>query len=339
MSESGVEIIPAVLPSEFPVPAIIADAGGKASEHFLEFFAATIRNKNTRAAYVQAAAQFFRWCEDYQLQLSTIRPLHVSAYIESKALTAPSIKQHLAALRGLFNWLVVKQVVPENPAMFVKGPRFSRQTGITPIMEAEQMRQLLDSIKVTRRIKIPRKHGGGYREVADLKGLRDRAAIAIMGYTFARVSAVVGLTLGDYRLEGKRGRLRLMEKGNKEKLVWLHREGEEYLDAYLAAAGIEDAKAPMFQTLDKAHILSGEAISRRDMLRAVKQRCKAAGLSDSFCNHTFRGTGITVFLNNGGSLEAAQDMANHTDPRTTKLYDRRKDLASLSEIERRIAFE
>jgi integrase/recombinase XerD len=339
VSESGVEIIPAVLPSEFPVPAIIADAGGKASEHFLEFFAATIRNKNTRAAYVQAAAQFFRWCEDYQLQLSTIRPLHVSAYIESKALTAPSIKQHLAALRGLFNWLVVKQVVPENPAMFVKGPRFSRQTGITPIMEAEQMRQLLDSIKVTRRIKIPRKHGGGYREVADLKGLRDRAAIAIMGYTFARVSAVVGLTLGDYRLEGKRGRLRLMEKGNKEKLVWLHREGEEYLDAYLAAAGIEDAKAPMFQTLDKAHILSGEAISRRDMLRAVKQRCKAAGLSDSFCNHTFRGTGITVFLNNGGSLEAAQDMANHTDPRTTKLYDRRKDLASLSEIERRIAFE
>ena len=86
---------------------------------------------------MQAAAQFFRWCEQYDLQLASIRPLHVSAYIESKALTAPSIKQHLAALRGLFNWLVIKQVVPENPALFVKGPKFSRKIGITPIMEAE----------------------------------------------------------------------------------------------------------------------------------------------------------------------------------------------------------
>ena len=320
------------------MPAIIAAAGDKASEHFLEFFAATIRNKNTRAAYVQAVAQFFRWCEEYGLQLRSIRPLHVSAYIESKLLSAPSIKQHLAALRGLFNWLVIKQVVPDNPAIFVKGPRFSRQVGIT-IMEAEQMRQLLDSIQVTRKIKVPTKHGGGDKEVADLKGLRDRAAISIMAYTFARVSAVVGLSLADYRLEGKRARLRLMEKGNKEKLVWLHREAEEFLDVWLAAARIEDAATPIFQTLDKAHRLTGEAINRRDMLRAVKERCIAAGLSEEFCNHTFRGTGITVFLNNRGSLETAQDMANHSDPRTTKLYDRRKELATLSEIERRIAFE
>lgn len=337
------ELIPSpLLPArlgEFPVPAVIADAGDKASEHFLEFFAATIRNKNTRAAYVQAAAQFFCWCEDRRLRLATIRPLHVSAYIESKPLTAPSIKQHLAALRGLFNWLVIKQVVPDNPALFVKGPKFSRTVGITPIMEAEQVRLLVDSIPVTRKVKVPKKHGGGFKEVADIKGLRDRAAIAIMAYTFARVSAVVGLRHGNYRLEGKRARLRLLEKGNKEKLVWLHREAEEFLDAYVAAAGIEDDDAPLFQTLDKAHSLTGETITRRDMLRVVKERCRAAGLSETFCNHTFRGTGMTVFLSNGGSLEAAQDMANHADPRTTKLYDRRKDLANLSEIERRIAFE
>jgi integrase/recombinase XerD len=84
--------------------------------------------------------------------------------------------------------------------------------------------------------------------------------------------------------------------------------------------------------------LNGQAISRRDMLRVVKERCIAAGLSEEFCNHTFRGTGITVFLHNGGALEAAQSMANHSDPRNTKLYDRRKDLA-LSEIERRILIE
>lgn len=323
------------------MPAIIAAAGDKASEHFLEFFAATIRNKNTRAAYVTAVAQFCSWCQENALQLGGVRPLHVSAYIEMKlqSLTAPSVKQHLAALRGLFNWLVIKQVVSDNPALFVKGPKFSRQVGITPIMEAEQMRQLLDSIPVVRKVRIPRKHGGGHKEVVDIKGLRDRAAIAIMAYTFARVSAVVGLRLRDYRIEGKRARLRLMEKGNKEKLVWLHREAEEFLDAYIKEAGVADADAPLLQSLDKAHRPTGEAINRRDMLRVVKERCLAAELSEEFCNHTFRGTGITVFLHNGGALEAAQDMANHSDPRTTKLYDRRKDLATLSEIERRIAFE
>jgi hypothetical protein len=102
------EILPALPDSPLPVPAVIACAGARASEHFLEFFAATIRNKNTRAAYVQVAAQFFRWCEQYDLKLGAIRPLHVAAYIESKPMTAPSIKQHLVALRGLFNWLVIK---------------------------------------------------------------------------------------------------------------------------------------------------------------------------------------------------------------------------------------
>jgi hypothetical protein len=86
----------------FPVPAIIADAGEKASEHFLGFFAATIRNKNTRAAYMQAVVQFCRWCEEHELRLAGIRPLHMSAYIEALEMSAPSVKQHLAALRGLF---------------------------------------------------------------------------------------------------------------------------------------------------------------------------------------------------------------------------------------------
>jgi site-specific recombinase XerD len=175
------EVLPALPDSTLPVPRLIAAAGDKASEHFLEFFAATIRNKNTRAAYMQAVGQLCTWCEDNGLQLTGIRPLHVSAYIESKEMSAPSIKQHLAALRGLFNWLVIRQVVPDNPALFVKGPKFSRQVGITPIMEAEQMRQLLDSIPLVRKVKIARKHGGGHKEVADLKSLRDRADCRSIG--------------------------------------------------------------------------------------------------------------------------------------------------------------
>ena len=126
-----------------------------------------------------------------------------------------------------------------------------------------------------------------------------------MAYTFGRVSAVVGTNLSDYRHEGKRARLRLMEKGNKEHLVWLHREAEEFLDAYIKEAGLEDARAPLFQSLDKMHRPTGEALLRRDMQEAVKVRCKAAGLSEEFCNHTFRGAGMTVYLQNGGSLEGA----------------------------------
>src|SRR5580704_12077812 len=112
---------------------------------------------------------------------------------------------------------------------------------ITPILEPDQMRKLLDSIPTTREVKISRKHGGGVRVEADVKGLRDRAIIAIMAYTFARVSAVLKLKRGDYSLQGKRARLRLLEKGNKEKLVWLHHEAEEFLDAYLDAANISEA--------------------------------------------------------------------------------------------------
>ncbi|MBV8904909.1 MAG: tyrosine-type recombinase/integrase [Acidobacteriia bacterium] len=322
MTESTA-VAPVLSTAALPVPAILAEAGGHARERFFEFFAAQIRNRNTRGAYLQAAHQFFAWCGEHRLALLEIRPLHVAAYIESKQreLSPPSIKQHLAGLRMLFNWFVVGQVLPANPALFVKGPKFSRQVGITPILEPEQMRDLLDSI-----------------ETGSLKGLRDRAAIALMAYTFARVTAVILLRREDYRLQGKRAQLRLHEKGGKEKLVWLHHEAEEYLDRYLEKAAIADPKAPLFQSMDKLHRLTGQGIGRRDLLRAVKQRCAQAGLPATICNHTFRGTGITVFLQNGGSLEAAQDMANHADPRTTKLYDRRKDLATLSEIERRIAF-
>jgi site-specific recombinase XerD len=320
---ASVELLPALTSASLPVPALIADAGQQTSEHFLEFFAASLRNRNTRAAYVQATAQFFAWCEERQLHLHTIRPLHVAAYIEGKQtiMSAPSIKQHLAGLRSLFNWLVVKQAVPSNPVLFVKGPRFSREVGVTPILEPAQMRALLDSLASD-----------------SLKSLRDRAIIAVMGYTFARVSAVAGLRREDYSLAGKRPRLRLHEKGGKEKIVWPHHQAEEYLDAYLEATGPLEAKAPLFPSVSKNHHLTGNAMSRTDMLRMVKNRCLSAGLPPEICNHTFRGTGITVFLQNGGALEAAQGLAGHSDPRTTKLYDRRKDLATLSEIERRIAY-
>jgi integrase len=139
----------------------------------------------------------------------------------------------------------------------------------------------------------------------------------------------------DYFQNGKRWWLRLHEKGGKRHEVPAHHNAEAYLDAYLAATQIvADKKGPLFRTIDRHRRLTSRAISRGDALRMIKRRARAAGLPESTCCHTFRATGITAFLLNGGSIENAQAIAAHESPRTTKLYDRRSDEITLDEIER-----
>jgi hypothetical protein len=107
------------------VPAIVADSGDRAAKRFLEYFGVTIRNRNTRMAYLHAARRFFTWCEREQIgQLVDIEPLHVGAYIEmlGDSFEKPTVKQHLAAIRKLFDWLVVGQILATNPAHAVRGP-------------------------------------------------------------------------------------------------------------------------------------------------------------------------------------------------------------------------
>src|SRR4051794_36771917 len=147
------------------VPALIADAGDGATKRFFEFFTANIPNPNTRAAYAQAVAQFARWCEQRGLYLRAIEPIAVAAYIEQlKArLAPPSVKQHLAAIRMLFDWLVTGQVLPTNPASSVKAPKHVVRKGKTPVLSAQDARVLLDSIDTT-----------------TVLGLRDRALLGVM---------------------------------------------------------------------------------------------------------------------------------------------------------------
>lgn len=203
------------------LPAIIGRAGEQAAWRFVEFFAATIRNRNTRAAYAQAINQFFAWCEKHRVQtLEEIRPVAVAAYIEHHPASAPTVKQHLAAIRMLFDWLVTGQVIPTNPAASVRGPKHVVKRGKTPVLTADEARHLLDSIKTD-----------------SVVGLRDRALISVMCYTFARVSAVVNLQVTDYYLVGKRSWIRLHEKGGKEHAVPAHHNAEAYLDAYLLLRG------------------------------------------------------------------------------------------------------
>jgi site-specific recombinase XerD len=300
------------------VPAVIDRASGRARKRFLEFFTATIRNENTRMAYARAVGVFFEWCRSYRLELIDIEPIHVAAYIERHPGSPPTVKQHLAAVRMLFDWLVTGQVLALNPAASVRGPKHVVKRGKTPVLDAEQARQLLDSI-----------------DTAKISGLRDRALIAVMVFSFARVSAAVSLRVEDYYQDGKRWWFRFREKGGKLHQVPAHHTAEAYLDAYLLAAGIaEDKKSLLFHSVTRYGQLSPRSMTRNDVLRMVKRRAKAAGLPVSTCNHTFRATGITAYLGNGGTIENAQTIAAHESPRTTKLYDRTSDEITLDEIER-----
>jgi integrase/recombinase XerD len=303
---------------EFSAPVLIAEAGPDATERFFEFFTVNIRNANTRRAYARAAGRFFFWCHEHGLGLHQIKPVIVAAYIEQHGGAKPSVKQTLAAIRMLFDWLVIGQIIPTNPASSVRGPKHVVKTGKTPALSADQARQLLNSIPDD-----------------CIGGIRDRALIAVMCFTFARVGAVVSMRVEDYFQNGKRWWVRLHEKGGKRHEVPAHHNLETYLDNYMNAAGIAgQAKGPLFRTIGKTRGLTDRSMTENDSLRMIKRRAKSAGLPSSTCCHTFRATGITTFLENGGTIENAQAIAAHESPRTTKLYDRTGDKITLDEIER-----
>ena len=304
-----------------PFPKIIAAAGEDATRRFLEFFTANIRNANTREVYARAVGQFCRWCERRGLSLGLLEPIIIAAYVEElgQRLARPTVKQHLAAIRMLFDYLVVGQIVRMNPAASVRGPKHSVKHGKTPVLTAEDTRRLLDSIDATTVI-----------------GLRDRALIAVMVYSFARISAVVGMNVEDFSLNGKRCWFRFHEKGGKYHEVPAHHNAEAYVDAYLGAAGLAaQPKSPLFRTAPgKSRRLTDRRMNRKEALAMIKRRCRAVGLPANICNHSFRATGITTFLLNGGTIENAQAIAAHESPRTTKLYDRTRDEITLDEVER-----
>jgi integrase/recombinase XerD len=200
----------------------------------------------------------------------------------------------------------------------VRGPKYAVKRGKTPVLSAEQARQLLDSI-----------------ESDTLIGRRDRAFIGTMVYSFARVGAVVTMKVGDVFEHRKRRWFRLHEKRGKRHEVPCHPRLEEYLKLWIAEASLGgDEKAALFRCVGKSDRLGNKAMSRFDVFHMVKRRAAAAALLYSTCCHIFRATGITTYLENGGSLEHAQTIANHESPHTTRLYDRTRDELSANEIER-----
>jgi integrase/recombinase XerD len=140
----------------------------------------------------------------------------------------------------------------------------------------------------------------------------------------------------DYFIQGRRGWVRLHEKGGKRHTVPCHHNLDAYLEEYIARAEIaNDLQGALFRTaLGKTGKLTQHFMYQKDVHRMIQKRARAAGIRTQACCHTFRATGITAYLKNGGRLEIAQQMANHESSKTTSLYDRRGDEISLDEVER-----
>lgn len=328
------EIIPSPAPAV--LPASLFTPTPKAARRVLEFFTAQINNDHTRKAYLNATRRFSAWCAAHDIdRLADVQAFHVATFVQELQgdFSAPTVKQHLAALRMLFDWLVTGHVLDVNPAHAVRGPKYVVKKGKTPVLTAEEARELLDSIAIVRNTG---RDGQSESTQPALLGLRDRALIAVMVYTFARINAVLEMKVGDYFVQGRRGWVRLHEKGGKEHEVPCHHNLEKYLDEYIAAAGIAgDPDGPLFRTAaGKTGALTRNSMWQQDAYRMIQRRAEAAGIKTRIGNHTFRATGITAYLKNKGALEAAQHIANHESPRTTKLYDRRQDEISLDEVEK-----
>ncbi|WP_232283632.1 tyrosine-type recombinase/integrase, partial [Sphingomonas sp. PAMC 26617] len=280
-----------------------------------------MRNAHTRRAYARAAGEFLAWCDVRGVtSIPGVQPLHVAAWVEQlgSAVSVPTVKQRLAGVHHLFDWLITGQVMATNPAASVRGPAHSVRCGKTPVLPPDEARRLLDKIDVT----TP-------------AGLRDRAMIGLMVYSFARIGAALGMRVDDVFVQNRRLWVRLHEKGGKRHEMPCHHNLEEYLTAYLDGCQLcDDRKGPLVRTIGGGtKRLSDSPLPQANVFQMVQRRAVAAEIATAIGNHSFRATGITAYLKNGGTLERAATMANHASTRTTQLYDRRYDDVALDKVE------
>jgi integrase/recombinase XerD len=296
------------------IPQLVEQAGGGACFAWDELFSAALRNPHTRRAYLHAVRQFLAWCEARRLELRQITPGCVGAYYDELHASIPTKKQHLSALRCFFDRLVQRHAVALNPAASVRGERYHLMEGKTPEITIDQERALLASLR-------PR----------GVEGLRDKAIVATLIYTAARVGAVAGLRVGSFAQEGGHCFLRFLEKGGKVRDIPVREDLERFLTAYLEGAGLRSAPAtePLFRRLSRgARMLKATGMTADDMGRMIKRRMSAIGLPEPLSPHSFRVATITDLLTQGVPLADVQHLAGHADPRTTRLYDRRQKIVT-----------
>ena len=300
------------------LPSIVTSAGSGAMFAYEEFVYAKLRNPSTRKNYKHAVGRFLSFCERRQRELKQIMPRDVGEYLDQMPFASATKKLHLAALRHFFDILVNRHVVMLNPAASVRGPRLQIVEGKTPDIGVKQARKLLQSIDRT-----------------DPVSLRDRAVIAILIYTAVRVGAVAGLLVEDFFDAGDQYCLRFKEKGGKARQIPCRHDLQRFILDYTDAVGNSSTKSPLFRSaLRRTKKLTDRGMASGDISRMMKRRCRQIQLSPHFSPHSFRVTTITDLLEQGVPLEDVQQLAGHADPRTTRLYDRRKCKVTRNIVER-----
>ena len=268
-------------PGGYLVPALIAAAGDQAAGRYIDFFTA-IRKLNTRQPYARACSMFFTWCDERGLNLQTIRPYHVSQYIEARQQThlAPDVSQQLVAIRMLFDWLVTGQVVPVNPAAAMRWTTRTVKTDKTPVLDGKKGCALLDSMPT-----------------ATVRDLRDRALIAILTYSLVRVSAALTMKIEDLVPQDAGWQIRPHENGGKHAVIPCHHVLAEALHAYIDAAGIaEDRKGWLFRTsrAPSGSNLSDQPMTQSDVWRMIRRRALAGGIRVPIGDYSFYTTVLVV---------------------------------------------
>lgn len=302
------------------LPVAIREAGHASGFAYEEFLFGQIRNPNTRRAYQAAINRFLEWLRQQDLPLVKVAPRDVGDYLDSLKLSIPSKKLHRAALNHFFDFQVQRHAVVLNPVSSVRNERYQVAEGKTPEITIKQARRLFGAI-----------------EGSTVVGLRDRAAIAVLAYSGSRIGAVARLRRQDLVHEGDQWVLCFTDKGGKHRKVPVRHDLQRMLFGYLEAAGITelDGNLPLFRSSKgKKMALSTAGMTDNDLQRMFKRRLRKAGLPPTLSPHSFRVAAITNLLTQGVPLEDVQNLANHADPRTTRLYDRRQRKVTRNIVER-----
>jgi integrase/recombinase XerD len=315
------------------VPGSSESKRQKTAETLLNILHGRIRNKNTRSAYKAAWRSFFIFCSEYKLDLDpSIKPYHIGMWLRRHPGSVATQRLHLAAIRLLFDQLLEKGIVDSNPAARAKPERLQRESAHTPVFEQEEMRAFLGSIQLD----SPR-------------GIRDKAMFSVLAYAWPRVSALVALTVEDYYQRKGDYWLRFREKRGKIHEVPVHLAAKEAIDRWLQVSGLSATPAaPLFPAFGKdkrsvelkqdPETLKFKHMDPSGVWKLVQTRARACGIQKRVCCHSFRATGITEFMNAGGTIDFAQRIAGHSHASTTKIYDRSLDRLTVAEINR-ISFE
>ena len=314
-------------PSDSPIlrpsdafPAILRQAGNAACFAADEFFSARISNPPTRRAYARSVKRFLQWCENQGIELRKITPGLAGRFIEELPGDVATKNQALSGLRHFFDTLVARHAIALNPFSSLRGRKRSAVDGRTPEITVAQARCLFDSI-----------------DISHVVGLRDRSILGTLTYTGARVGAIARLRLQDLRDYGQHRTLLFAEKGGKQREIPVRLDLDDWLRAYIDAAGIADdpKDMPLFRAARyRRRELYQTGIAAYTIRFILKRRLKDAGLPEIITPHSFRVMVVTDLLTQNVPMEDVQYLAGHSSPRTTQVYDRRHRRVTRSIVER-----